>query len=1107
MIKPKHKVTYISNSCGKRDELSNQPHESVARSLYDLITDHKEIIHPIIGLEGSWGSGKSQVINILERIIEDEKQKENFCFITYDIWGSQEDLTRRSFLDSILSKSQYQNKYFNTSVLQEDYAKLNATSIIRKQRTFPSIRLFYVIILLIPVSTFIVNSIEGFFGYNNNASWTYTQFKGFLHFTLSILSLVTFICSYRSELNALNKESDKKDKTRWEKFKIIIGRILYLFKENDIEKEDYETIITDEPSISRFQNTFDHIHMSLKEGKKLIIVFDNMDRLSDPSKLMSTWSLLHTFFAEGNYQDKIWAIVPYAKQQLNELMNSKGEQENNKTSEFINKTFFTTFRIPEPIMGSWKIFLYGKLDQAFNPSLDSDEKTLLALIFSRSMAQKQIRPRDIIVYVNKLVSLYSQHYFEEIPIGAIAIYAQYEDKFTAPLEAILKFKGFESLSSLFEDKDKLSGWLSSIYYNLPSKDAIEVAYERSITAFLQSDYEIIGDKDEKEDAYRELSSQTAFKHHIDEFFNTERDYANLKMENVFYLLDKSEINHSTRHKIYENIASQIQILKDQFSVYESWMDYGFLNCSAKDTNIIIETIIKESIQDFESYYRTVVGLLKIKENRNALRISISPYKTASVKEMINFAEFLKEEQCEQYYPKTKISVDSSILLEYMKEGASASDLFGPNTDQIYGLLDLLTSHKVNLSNIADVINNSNITITNLTKEKVERIYRVFNIINPTISSIPSFTSTSASAAQFMDIPEYLACAIYKLITSNSSNSTINSALQGDLTGNAKSVCSYITRYVNTDNLFEITVNSDNILLKQLLQTYISDYADTIMTSGYLLENTSNIIQSILTSCEDKLMSLLNINADKIVSKDGINWLELDGYWIDKINKDSIKTHCFCNLLCTKWIGIINACSIEELSIAFKNPDSNLSNHIIKLEAESLLPGDFWEKTDVENAAKESFLGYIENKNKINDELFDLWKNHIGEPTKATLVNHVIDSIKTPSLIGIIKLIMLVHLYLENSQRLFEEKYANTFFDDFFNRYICEAPIESLLQHMIDHWGRIDSYSHLLSIDRLEKLISLMIQRKSDIPQEVQGYAKWNRYIEILESYVEEMKHS
>ena len=118
-------------------------------------------------------------------------------------------------------------------------------------------------------------------------------------------------------------------------------------------------------------------------------------------------------------------------------------------------------------------------------------------------------------------------------------------------------------------------------------------------------------KDEKESAYKDLSSNKAFKHHIEEYFNIETDYTHLKMENLFYLLEKTDISSFTRQKIYRNIANQIQSLKDQFSSYESWMEYGFLNCDEKSTNTIIDTLIHESKQNFESYYQTIIKLIHI----------------------------------------------------------------------------------------------------------------------------------------------------------------------------------------------------------------------------------------------------------------------------------------------------------------------------------------------------------------------------------------------------------------------------------------------------------------------------------------------------------------
>ena len=53
----------------------------------------------IIGIEGIWGSGKSNVVKMLERELSDD-----YYFFEYDAWGHQEDLQRRSILELLTSK-------------------------------------------------------------------------------------------------------------------------------------------------------------------------------------------------------------------------------------------------------------------------------------------------------------------------------------------------------------------------------------------------------------------------------------------------------------------------------------------------------------------------------------------------------------------------------------------------------------------------------------------------------------------------------------------------------------------------------------------------------------------------------------------------------------------------------------------------------------------------------------------------------------------------------------------------------------------------------------------------------------------------------------------
>ncbi len=100
---------FISNQpCGK-DMYVGKSQERLAKTLAQHIikgeNNNKEqengnSIPHIIGLEGSWGSGKSNMIGILKM----KYLKDTHFIYEYDAWGHQEDLQRRSFLESLTNE-------------------------------------------------------------------------------------------------------------------------------------------------------------------------------------------------------------------------------------------------------------------------------------------------------------------------------------------------------------------------------------------------------------------------------------------------------------------------------------------------------------------------------------------------------------------------------------------------------------------------------------------------------------------------------------------------------------------------------------------------------------------------------------------------------------------------------------------------------------------------------------------------------------------------------------------------------------------------------------------------------------------------------------------
>jgi predicted KAP-like P-loop ATPase len=66
--------------------------------------------YQLIGIDGPWGAGKSNVIDLVRH-----QMKETHHFFVYDAWSHQEDLQRRSFLeelnDSVTTKHLEKDKW------------------------------------------------------------------------------------------------------------------------------------------------------------------------------------------------------------------------------------------------------------------------------------------------------------------------------------------------------------------------------------------------------------------------------------------------------------------------------------------------------------------------------------------------------------------------------------------------------------------------------------------------------------------------------------------------------------------------------------------------------------------------------------------------------------------------------------------------------------------------------------------------------------------------------------------------------------------------------------------------------------------------------------
>ncbi len=88
----------LSDAPTRKDAFS---HASVADAIAELVTT--EIGAKCIGLTGTWGSGKSSVVEILRHKLS-ELGHGNLDVFVFDAWAHQGDPLRRSFLEQLINR-------------------------------------------------------------------------------------------------------------------------------------------------------------------------------------------------------------------------------------------------------------------------------------------------------------------------------------------------------------------------------------------------------------------------------------------------------------------------------------------------------------------------------------------------------------------------------------------------------------------------------------------------------------------------------------------------------------------------------------------------------------------------------------------------------------------------------------------------------------------------------------------------------------------------------------------------------------------------------------------------------------------------------------------
>ena len=406
---------YISNKPKGEDLFEGKSQERLASAIAMHITEADKENEPVfarlIGLEGKWGSGKSNVIKQIE-----EKLKGTYTFFTFDAWGNQEDLQRRSILELLtryLMRSDM-NKLTGKTTMKvmkpegegkvenipctwtEKLNSLLSRKSYTRDITVPSVNSstkWFVLALLF------VGIVVAYLAVSKTDIWWLDIIIALSPLILFTLGMVITRSSWK-KMFAMYNTGDRSDTTSY-------------------------VISEQEPSVREFKDWMTEISRGLPKNDKLVLVFDNMDRLPS-EKVHQFWSLIQTFFADDGYSN-IWCIIPYDEEHLASAFSEADEKDErlNLLKCFLDKTFPVVFRVPEPIVSDYRKVFATLLNQAYSDLWSDDDKEFASRCYRHLHPTPNVR--EMISFVNKTVTLRKQ-WGEAINPASIIVYVLKEQE-------------------------------------------------------------------------------------------------------------------------------------------------------------------------------------------------------------------------------------------------------------------------------------------------------------------------------------------------------------------------------------------------------------------------------------------------------------------------------------------------------------------------------------------------------------------------------------------------------------------------------------------------------------------------------------------------------
>lgn len=852
--------------------------KTIARHFRQNDTLNEESALPrIIGIEGVWGSGKSNVVKMLEKELAD-----GYYFFEYDAWGHQEDLQRRSILELLTCKL-IDDKILsgNTAITIKGGGKKSVTwseklkyLLARKTETvtekYPLISngmvAAFLVAILTPIFTFIAYAIKPV-----NTTWLFSVLSIIIASFPVLSALIIWWVAYHKN------------------HKYGLSYLLAIYQDKVENDVCYETLSEDEPTVYEFKAWMQDISDFIKNKHKLVLVFDNMDRLP-AEKVKELWSSIHTFFADSGFEN-IWAVIPFDETHLACAFGNESEEQTKQlTRYFINKTFPVVYRVAPPVITDYRNVFNKLFIEAFGVENESNEtiNRVFRLVYPNANV------REIISFINEIVAL-CQEWGNDISIINIALFCLKKAEILSnPVEKILSGEYLNGIQTIINNDVRTQREISALVYGVDVEHARQIPLTKYIEGCIN------GEEDHDINQYAE--SNRLFDIVLDEVVKGMDDTLINKIIHCLHTLTRK--NDNILH-IWQLIAQRK--LKDTLEEQLFPVEYQklLLHLDASNQNNIINQLYKKIVRfkDFNggNYFKALHEIEQfIKQNGVPCDfVSIIEPKEVDAKtfigciQAINDTDNAPEKAYEYYQVKTNPESLDAYLSTYLPDKFEYKDVVKTlKNDSTYAFTTLLQT-------IKNCINEKKVN-----KNNVGSIFATYRLLAPdeerplSTKLDPNYINQLHSELETDDskIQESGYC---DLVAMQLSLGRSISLIHGE---NIKDIAEIMDFYANHGKMLINSVGWNIPLLNDVLQYMVNNKLGERLSLSEVLPQYENIKNRIHVTDDAMIEHLAewNIDLDEDISKNDIKKVipnasfyslttQIDNPLTEHINKIAIET--------------------------------------------------------------------------------------------------------------------------------------------------------------------------------------------------------------------------